>query len=144
VNTDVGPTNNYGAFSPANGSALSSADEDHIPNDCFLWHQLGSDKSTWNQDLSYPYPTQGQAHLVGLGTNPLEVQVGGISWDVRVVVASSNLDNIRAYANVTHSCFPGMLSRSRTKSYTGTTLLGPIQIIYLAASRCSKTRSKGT
>jgi hypothetical protein len=104
---DPGQTRNYGYHSPANGSTLSSADEDGVANDCYLWNQSGyADNSNWVYDLSIPYSTQGQVHYSGTGSNPLESSFARIAWDLRTVVDISNLDRITASVNYNHTCFP--------------------------------------
>jgi hypothetical protein len=104
---DVGQTRAYGWNSPANGSYLSSGDEDGVSNDCYLWHASAyANTNDFHEEVTFPYSTQGQARLYGTGTNPLEPSLGGVSWDMRVVIDYSNLDYIQGMANVTHSCFP--------------------------------------
>jgi hypothetical protein len=113
---DVGQTRNYGAFSPANGSTLSNADEDQVAADCYLWNLSDyADKSNINADVTFPYSTQGQGHTYGTASNPLESPIAKISWDVRTVVDYSNLDYVTAYANVTHTCFPAHVVQVNNK-----------------------------
>ena len=104
---DPGQTRAYGFLSPANGSTLSSQDEDGVAHDCYLWDDSGyADNSNWTYDVSFPYSTQGQAHFSGSGSNPFESSLAKISWDMRTVVDTSNLDWVTAYVNYNHTCYP--------------------------------------
>jgi hypothetical protein len=69
---DTGQTRNYGAGSPANGSTLSSLDEDGIQYDCHLWNDAAKATPAFSHDESYPSATEGQSHFTGSAANPLE------------------------------------------------------------------------
>jgi hypothetical protein len=104
---DVGQTRNYGYGSPLNGSTLSAGDEDGIARDCWLWNDSGyASTDDFHQDVSFPYPTQGQAHNYGTASNPLESSLAKIAWDMRTVIDYSNLDNVTGIVNYNHTCFP--------------------------------------
>jgi hypothetical protein len=100
-------TRAYGAFSPANGSTLSFADEDGVPNDCYLFHGSGYGMTNgYNEQITFPQYRQAQAHLWGTAANPLDYPIATIAWDVNVVQNYQDLNYVTAYANVTHTCFP--------------------------------------
>lgn len=104
---DPGQTRNYGYGSPINGSTLSSADEDGVARDCYLFNDSGyANNSNWIVDLTRPYTTQGQVHYSGNGNIPTETVSGSIDWDMRTVIDTSNLDNITAKVNYNHTCYP--------------------------------------
>ncbi len=106
----VGQTRNYGAFSPVNGSILSSADEDNVPNDCYLWNQADyADMSMMFGDLTITGPTgeSGNAHFDGTASNPLENSTAKIAWDMRVTMDGSDPNNARVTTvDYNHTCFP--------------------------------------
>ncbi|HXZ80065.1 MAG TPA: hypothetical protein VEG30_09060 [Terriglobales bacterium] len=103
----VGQSRNYGAGSPANGSTLSAADEDGIPNDCHLWNASGfADTSSMGLVTSFPYAHQGQVEYSGAAQNPLESTYAPITWDMRTVLDTTNPQSPTAYANYNHTCFP--------------------------------------
>jgi len=103
---DTGQSRNYGANSPRNGSTLSSLDEDGIPNDCFLWNAAGKATPAFSHDESYPYAHQGQVHYSGSSANPLESQSATITWDMRIVLDTTNSQSPTAYVNYNHTCYP--------------------------------------
>jgi len=103
----TGQTRNYGAYSPKNGSTLSSLDEDGIANDCYLWNASGQAPTTGiAYDVSYPYPHQGQVHFDGSASNPLESSWAAIQWDMRTVVDATNPSAPTAIVNYNHTCYP--------------------------------------
>jgi hypothetical protein len=103
---DTGQTRNYGPPSPANGNALSSADEDGVANDCHLWNASGkANPSGFAHDESYPFAHQGQSHFSGSSCNPLEPCVS-ITWDMRTVIDTTNPQAPTAYVNYNHTCYP--------------------------------------
>lgn len=114
---DVGQTRNYGAGSPANGSTLSSADEDNVPNDCHLWNNVGyADKSNRHGDLNIIGGTGESeiAHFYGTASNPLESSVAKISSDMRVTMDGSNPTNARVTRiDYNHSCFPAHVVKTQ-------------------------------
>lgn len=106
----VGQTRNYGWSSPTNGSTLTSADEDGVPEDCFKWHQSGyASTSNMSGELAVSGATQqnGSARLYGTAANPLESSIAQISWDMRINVNGDDPTNARVTSiNYNHSCFP--------------------------------------
>ena len=107
LNFDVGQTNQYGYHSPANGSTLSAADQDNLPNDCLLWNQSTyAKKDGMHGDITLN-PTNGTAHLYGSGANPLEFDWFPITWDITTRVDWSNLDYVTAkVTHYHHTCYP--------------------------------------
>jgi len=119
---NAGPTRNYGAGSPLNGSTLSSApatsdiyngqyvgnDEDNIQFDCTLWNDRGkADLSTMQgRFVSFPTGNQAQINLNGLGQDPLEFKIGGIKWNANITIDDSNASQPTATVNITHTCYP--------------------------------------
>ncbi len=103
---DTGQTRNYGVGSPANGSTLSSRDEDGIPNDCYVWNNAGKAVPNFSYDVSFPNAHQGQVHYTGSVSNPLESQLATIQWDMRTVIDATNPQAPKAYVNYTHTCYP--------------------------------------
>jgi hypothetical protein len=104
---DPGETRNYGHGTPKIGTTWSTADEDGIGSDCYLWNASGhADNSNWIYDLTVPNQTQGQVHFSGTGSNPLETWLARIAWDMRTLIDITNLDNITAKVNYNHTCFP--------------------------------------
>jgi hypothetical protein len=92
----VGQTRNYGVRSPVNGSTLSSADEDGVANDCYLWNAAGyADMSNMKGDLNVSGSSgqDGNAHFYGTASNPLESSVAKIAWDMRVYMNGDNPNN---------------------------------------------------
>jgi hypothetical protein len=103
---NTGQSRNYSVGSPANGSTLSAADEDGIPNDCRLWNQSGTaSPSGFTYDASYPVAHQGQVHFSGSASNPLEPPAP-INWDMRTVINTPNPAAPTAIVNYNHTCFP--------------------------------------
>jgi hypothetical protein len=119
---NTGPTRNYGFGSPVNGATLDSyprtsdiyggpyggQDEDGVGNDCHLWNAWGkADLSNMGAyEVSYPYSTQAQVHLFGSGQDPLEPRLGGITWDMNVVVDDSTPGAATAIVSFNHTCYP--------------------------------------
>jgi hypothetical protein len=103
---DTGQTRQYGYGSPANGSTLSSQDEDGIPNDCYLWNNSGKAIPAFPYDVTFPYPHQGQVHYSGSASNPLESSLATIQWDMRTVLDTTNPQSPTAYVNYNHTCYP--------------------------------------
>ena len=120
---NTGATRNFGFGSPANGSNANldsypltsdiyfgpygGADEDTVDLDCYKWNNAGHAPTAGMQvdSVSYPSPTQAQAHLYGSATNPLEPSPP-ITWDMNVVVDDSNPASPTAYVNYNHTCYP--------------------------------------
>ncbi len=104
---NVGQTRNYGYGSPANGSTLSSADEDGIPNDCYLWNNAGTANTNNMQyyGVSYPTGTQAQITLDGAGSNPLTPSPP-IEWNMTVTINDSTPSQPTAIVNYSHTCYP--------------------------------------
>jgi hypothetical protein len=97
----------YGYGTPINGNTISALDEDNIAHDCFVWNNKGlADNTSWQMEYMVPYSTQGHVRFQGVGSNPLEPSLGGISWDMYTIVDISNLDRVTARANYNHSCYP--------------------------------------
>jgi hypothetical protein len=87
----VGQTRNYGAGSPANGSTLSSADEDGVASDCLLWNWSASGSTSgYNHQVSYPASQRGQVRL----------------WGMTVLVNASVPSAPTATITYTHTCYP--------------------------------------
>jgi hypothetical protein len=114
LNFDVGQTSQYGYHSPAIGSTLSSADQDGVPNDCFLWNQSAyANKANMHGDITLN-STNGTAHLYGSGANPLESSWFPTTWDITTVVDWSNLDYVTAkVTHYHHTCYPSHIVYSR-------------------------------
>lgn len=117
----TGATRNYGAGSPAVGSTLSSsptspdiyngpytgADEDNVQFDCNLWNDRGQATTSTMQGHSVTFSgNQAQVNLSGLGRNPLEAQVGGIQWDLNLVLDDTNASQPTVSGTLTHTCYP--------------------------------------
>jgi hypothetical protein len=103
---DIGESRNYGAGSPANGSTLSSLDEDGIANDCYLWNNAKKTPQPTTYDVTYPFAHQGQVHYVGSVYNSLESSAATITWDMRTVLDTTNPQSPTAYVNYNHTCYP--------------------------------------
>ena len=103
---DIGESRNYGNGSPANGSTLSSTDEDGIANDCWLWNNAKKTPQPTSYDVSYPYAHQAQVHYVGSVYNSLESSIATITWDMRTVLDTTNPQSPTAYVNYNHTCYP--------------------------------------
>jgi hypothetical protein len=103
---DIGESRNYGKASPANGSTLSSTDEDGIANDCWLWNNAKKTPQPTTYDVSYPYAHQAQVHYVGSVYNSLESSIATITWDMRTVLDTTNPSSPTAYVNYNHTCYP--------------------------------------
>jgi hypothetical protein len=104
---DTGLTKNYGFGSPANGSTLSSLDEDGIANDCHLWNNSGQASfAGFTYNASYPYAHQGQVEFTGSASNPLESQYAPITWDMRTVIDTTNPLGPTGIVNYNHTCYP--------------------------------------
>jgi hypothetical protein len=120
-------TRNYGAGSPANGYSanLSStvvtpgvymvsggtyagADEDGVANDCHFWNAYGwADNSSMNGlGVAYPTSTQEQVNFYGSGSNPLEVPLAQIRWNMTVTIDDSTPSAPWAAVDYTLSCYP--------------------------------------
>jgi YD repeat-containing protein len=108
---DIGESRNYGQGSPANGSTLSSRDEDGIPNDCYLWNNAKKTPQATTYDVSYPYAHQAQVHYVGSVFNSLESSAATITWDMRTVLDTTNPQSPTAYVNYNHTCYPAHIIR---------------------------------
>ena len=103
---DTGQSRNYGFNSPANGSTLSPADEDGVPNDCYLWNNAATAPHNFSYDVSFPQAHQGQVHYTGAASNPLETDLATITWDMRTVIDTTNPQSPTAYVNYNHTCYP--------------------------------------
>jgi hypothetical protein len=103
---DTGQTRNYGFGSPANGLALSDADEDGIANDCYLWNAADTASHPWTPTVTYPTGSTAVTTLSGTASNPLEPQVGGIKWSILVGVDTSDPNASTATVNYQHTCYP--------------------------------------
>ena len=114
----VGMTENYGIGSPANGSTLSSRDEDNVWHDCYLANNYGSASTTdMHGDLSVSGSTweNGNAHFYGTASNPLESSAAKIAWDMRVIADGSNpYKGIVKTVNFNHTCFPAHNIKAQT------------------------------
>lgn len=102
----AGITRNYGNLSPKNGSTLSAADEDGIPNDCTLWNAQAQANPGGAFDVTYPFSHQAQVHFDGAVTNPLESVSAPIAWDMRTVLNTTSLLSPTAIVNYNHTCYP--------------------------------------
>jgi hypothetical protein len=121
---DASVSQSFGAFSPANGSDLSYADEDGSWYDCYLFHAEGkSTQDDYHEELTFPYRgvgygslNQTQVRMYGSAANPLDVPFARIRWEVRVLTDSFvGSDYVTAYANVTHTGFPAHVVQSQNK-----------------------------
>ncbi len=56
--------------------------------------------------VSYPSSTQAQVHFSGLGNDPLEPAIGGIVWDMNVVIDQSSPSAPTALVSYNHTCYP--------------------------------------
>jgi hypothetical protein len=114
---DTGQTRNYAWGSPANGSTLSSADEDGIQADCFRWHNAGfGDKSDMHAELTTSGSTQqnGNLRFYGTGANPLESMNAKIAWDIRVLMNGNDPTDARVTnINYNHTCFPAHIIKTQ-------------------------------
>jgi hypothetical protein len=104
--SDTGQTRNYGFGSPANGSTLSSGDEDGIPNDCYLWNAAGQAPHPWIASVTYPSAHQALVTFSGTASNPLEPQFGGIQWSMLVKLDTSNPGAPAATVSYQNTCYP--------------------------------------
>jgi hypothetical protein len=102
----TGQSRNYGYGSPANGSTLSSLDEDGVAHDCYLWNDAATATPAFSYDVSYPYVHQAQVHYTGSASNPLESSSATITWDMRTVLDTTNQQSPTAYVNYNHTCYP--------------------------------------
>jgi hypothetical protein len=105
---NTGQTRNYAyPSSPVNGSTLSTDDEDGIPHDCVKWNAADqASPAGFAHDESFPFAHQGQVHYSGSSANPLEDQAAQISWDMRVVLDTTNQVSPTGYVNYNHTCYP--------------------------------------
>jgi hypothetical protein len=105
---NTGKSRSYGKGSPANGVTLSSpgADDDNIPDDCYLWHHAAQATPNFSHDETYPVIHQGQVHYTGAASNPLESPLATITWDMRTVIDTTNQLAPTASVNYNHTCFP--------------------------------------
>ena len=103
---DTGLTKQYGYGSPANGSTLSTLDNDGIANDCYLWTNTGKAIPAFSYDVSFPYAHQGQVHYAGSASNPLESPLATIQWNMYTVLNTTNQQSPTAYVNYNHTCYP--------------------------------------
>ena len=99
-----GQTRQYGYGSPANGSTLSSADEDNVAGDCYHFNAAQTGTPSASHDETYS-SGQGQEHMTGNASNPFE-PAGAIHWDFRVVFNTSNPSSPTAYVNYNFTCYP--------------------------------------
>jgi hypothetical protein len=102
----TGQTRNYGYGSPANGSTLSSLDEDGIALDCYLWNNAGQSTQTWTPTVTYPSAHKAVINFSGTANNPLVLQIGGIQWSMLVGLDTSNPAAPTATVNYLHTCYP--------------------------------------
>lgn len=101
----TGETRNYGFGSPANGSTLSSLDEDG-PGDCYLFH-ASAHAGTGGLFFGASYSgSQATIHFYGGTANPLETGSPEISMDVHTVVNGSNPQAPTAQVYFSHDCYP--------------------------------------
>jgi hypothetical protein len=116
---NTGETRNYGFGSPVNGQTLSSADEDGIANDCYLWNAAGYAAHNWTPTVTYPQSHQAIATLSGTAQNPLEAQFGGIQWNMLVKVDTTNPAAPTALVSYQATCYPAhQVSVNGTVVYT--------------------------
>ena len=134
---NTGQTRQYAYGSPANGSTLSSLDEDGIANDCYLWNnaQTASTSGMYSS-VSYPFASQGQFLAYGSAGNPLESDWAAINWNINTVVNDPNPAQPTAYVNYNHTCYPAHIVKvnnqviytytppSNTPAYIGLCLTG--------------------
>jgi hypothetical protein len=103
---DTGNTRNYGYGSPANGSTLSQADEDGIALDCFLWNNAGKATPNFSYNVSYPNAYQAQVQYSGAAQNPLEFAYAPITWNMTVLIDTTNPQSPTATVTANNTCYP--------------------------------------
>jgi hypothetical protein len=103
----TGLSDRYAWGSPANGSTLSAADEDHVPNDCYFWDAQGQAPSGgFTADPTFPAAHRAQVHFVGAASDPIQVFSNDIDWDVTVVINTTTPANPTATITYSHDCYP--------------------------------------
>jgi hypothetical protein len=103
---DTGLTSNYGWNSPANGSTLSDFDEDGKPGDCLLWNGTKKAPVAFLEFADFPSIHQGRVDFSGAGANPLEPDLGAITWIMSTLVDTSNRASPTATVTYNHTCYP--------------------------------------
>jgi hypothetical protein len=101
-----GQTRQYAYGSPANGSTLSSLDEDNVSYDCHHWNAAATASSAGFTHSETYSTNQGQELLIGSAANPLQSAAGPITWNMRVVLNTSTATAPTAYVNFNHTCYP--------------------------------------
>src|ERR1700722_20121341 len=63
---------------------------------------------SFRSSVTFPLPHQAQIHFSGSGGNPLEpaAVLFAITWDIRVVIDTSNPLVPTALVNYNHTCYP--------------------------------------
>ena len=102
----TGESRNYGKNSPANGSTLSSLDEDNIRYDCYLWNDAGHIDQPFSYNVTYPAAHQSTVQEQGSAYNPLESSLATIQWNMYTLVDDTNPSSPTAAVNYNHTCFP--------------------------------------
>lgn len=103
---DTGQSRNYAKNSPANGSTLSSLDEDNVRYDCYLWNDYGHIHQPFNYNVTYPAAHQETVQEQGSAYNPLESSLATIQWNMYTLVDDTNPSSPTAAVNYNHTCFP--------------------------------------
>ena len=101
-----GQTRQYAYGSPKNGSTLSSLDEDNRSYDCYLWNAAATASSAGFTHSETYSTNQGQELFIGSAGNPLESLAGPITWNMRVLLNTTNVSAPTATVNYNHTCFP--------------------------------------
>lgn len=103
----TGETKNYGYGSPANGVTLSSADDDGVGGDCYLYNDFGkADPSGFQLNTAFPASHQGSVQFYGSSANPLEYQWFAIEWNETTTVDDSNPSISTASVSYDFTCYP--------------------------------------
>ena len=139
-----GQTRQYAYGSPANGSTISSLDEDNVSGDCYHWNASGTaSSSSWSHTETYS-STQGQELLIGSAGNPLESSAGPITWNMRVVTDTSKPSSPTAYVNYNHTCYPAhQVFVNGTQVYLYTPSLNSFAYIATCLSGISSSKVTG-
>jgi len=101
-----GQTRQYAYGSPGNGSTLSSLDEDNFSYDCYLWNAAATASSAGFTHSETYSTNQGQELFIGSAGNPLESLAGPITWNMNVLLDTTNVSAPTATVNYNHTCFP--------------------------------------
>jgi hypothetical protein len=102
----TGQTRNYGFGSPAVGSTLSSADEDGVALDCFLWNNAGQAVPNFSNNDTYPAAHKANVELTGSSSNPLAPLPAPIAWDMTTSIDGTSQQSPTASVTYTHTCYP--------------------------------------